>query len=249
MTDENKFFRYLWRFNAVFLAGVGLVVACGAIYSVLTPWRSDEPAPAGHFAPVPRAAENEFTYRLESNGQRRAVGQEVLIALERWKGSPETYGLQELSSPSARYDSRSRSVNFLAVNPSTAESRWVFDGYGRMIIGGDLIDSVIPPIPVPLVPGQVTSPAIALVMTVVDADTNKDGELTEKDRKSLFVYRAGAIKAVRLFTADLIVSRQQTDNYRYLVIYENGSSAVAATYSLPDFKLIAEKPLPKVPNG
>jgi len=53
-------------------------------------------------------------------------------------------------------------------------------------------------------------------------------------------------EAVRLLAADLIVSGQQTSSDHYLVVYENGSSAIAATFSIPEFKLVAEKPLPKV---
>jgi hypothetical protein len=244
MIDENKFFRYLWRFNAVFLAGVGIVVACGAIFSILNTWQPTEPAPAGHFAPVPQSAEKQFTYRLQSSGERHVVGREELIALGRWNGSPETYSLGHVSG---RYVKETRSPNVLAVNQITVESHWIFKGYDRDIVSNDLVYEATPS-PVPLAPGQAAS-AIALVMTVVDADTNKDGELSEKDRQSLYIYLPGMTKAVRLLTADLMVSRQQTASDRYLVVYENGGSAVAATFSVPEFKLIAEKALPKVPNG
>jgi hypothetical protein len=244
MTDENKFFRYLWRFNAVVLACAGIVVAGGMLYSILNQWRPAEPTPpAGHFAPVPQSAEKEFTYRLQSSAERHVVGQEELIPLGRWNGSPETYSLGHISS--GGYVEETRSPNVLAVNQVTVESHWIFKGYNRNIIANDLIYEAVPN-PVPPITGQPAS-AIALVMTVVDADTNNDDELTEKDRKSLYVYRAGAMEAARLLTADLIVSRQQSGNDRYLVVYENGNSAVAATFSIPEFKLIAEKPLPKVP--
>ncbi len=245
MTDENRFFRYVWRFNAVVLACVAMVVGGAMFYTTLFPWRSVEIAPAGHFAPVPQNAEKEFTYRLQSGGERYVVGREKLIALGRWNGSPESYSLAHASS--GRYE-ETRSPNILAVDQVTVESHWIFKGYNRNITADDLVYESVPS-PVPPTPDQVASPAVALVMTVIDADTNKDGELTEKDRKSLYVYRAGAIEAARLLTADLIVSRQQIGRDRYLVIYENGTSAVAATFSLPEFKLVAEKPLPKVPNG
>jgi len=250
MTDENKFFRYVWRFNAIALACVAIAAGGAIIFNLLNPWRPAEPTPAGHFAPVPHGAEKGFTYRLESHGERRLVEREELIALDRWNGSPQSYGLQEMRLTSASYIERLRSVNLLAIDQNTVESHWVFRGYDRAIITDDTVYDAVPSGPaVPWGPGAALPSAIALVMTVVDSDTNKDGELTEKDRQSLYVYRPGATEAVRLLTADLIVSRQQSRNDRYLVVYENGSSAIAATYSVPDFKLIVEKQLPKVPNG
>ncbi|HWY64097.1 MAG TPA: hypothetical protein VNX61_02705 [Rhizomicrobium sp.] len=243
MTYENKFFRFLRRFNAIGLAAIGVVVACGVALAILTPWRPAELAPTGRFAPVPHDAEKAFTYRLENNGKRRRVGQEELVALDRWRGSPETDGVAESAVSSARYV-QSRRVNLLAVDQVTAESHWLFKGYDRAIVADDTVyDSIS------LRRDQASSSPIALVMIVADSDTNKDGEMSEEDRQTLYVYRPGTAQAVRLLTADLIVSRLQTSDDRYLVIYENGSSAVAATFSIPEFKLIVQKPLPKVPNG
>lgn len=249
MTDENKFFRYIWRFNAIVLAGAAIAAGGTIIYNLANPWRPAEIAPAGHFAPVPHGAEKGFTYRLENHGERRLIGREELIALDRWNGSPESYGLQHMELRSSVSYTSARSVNLLAIDQSTVESHWIFRGYNRAILSDDPVYDVIPSPIVPFEPGPARSSAIALVITVVDADTNKDGELTEKDRQSVYVYRPGTAEAVRLLTADFIVSRQQSGNDRYLVVYENGSSAIAATYSVPDFRLIVEKPLPKVPNG
>jgi len=242
MTNKSRLFRYLWRFNAVVLAGIGIAVACVVAFSVLDGWRSDQPAPAGHFAPVPQGAEKTFTYRLESNGVRQQVGQEELIALGRWAGSPESYGLSR--GVSERVSPQSNRVNLLAVDQATAESHWLFKGYDRAIVADEVVYDTISQRP-----DHSSSSPVALAMLVIDSDTNKDGELTEKDRQSIYIYRPGEAGAVRLLTADLIVSHKQTSNDHYLVIYENGSAGVAASYSLPEFKLIAEKPLPKVPNG
>jgi hypothetical protein len=254
MTDENRFFRYLWRFNALVLAGLGIAGACAAIGSFLFPWRPAELAPKGGFAPIPAAAEKEFTYRLEDGGVSQWVGQEGIAALERWKGAPASYGLEMkvmIAASSSRRWAGNRNVNMLAVNSGDASSHWLFKGYDRAILSDDLI-----------YPGRTTaeqsadryaplefrSAATALVMTVVDADTNGDGDLSEKDRQSFYVYRPGTGDPVKLFTADLIKSAHQTGPSSYLVIYEKGRSAFAATYSIPDFKLVAEKPLPDVPK-
>lgn len=213
MTDENRFFRYIWRFNALVVACIGLAAAWTVAGGLLNPFRP-EPPPKGGFAPVPRGAEQGFTYRLDGHGQHRLVGQEELIALNRWKGSPETYGLKHMEV--RQYSSTfvtTNSVNLLAVDQKTAHSHWVFAGYNRAIIADDAVYDTVP-----VNPAQTPAQASALVITVVDADTDKDGELTDKDKQSLYVYRPGMPAATRLLAANLILSTGQAGNDRYLVV-------------------------------
>jgi hypothetical protein len=86
------------------------------------------------------------------------------------------------------------------------------------------------------------------VIHTIDADTNKDGALTNKDQQSLYLYRPGVGLAVKLLDADLVLSTAQADDAHYLVVYERGRDAIAATYSLPDFKLVSQKRIPPVPD-
>jgi len=40
MTDENKFFRYIWRFNAIVLACVAMAAGGAMLYGILNPMAS-----------------------------------------------------------------------------------------------------------------------------------------------------------------------------------------------------------------
>ena len=150
-----------------------------------------------------------------------------------------------------------RDVNLLAVDTRTSASHWLFHGYDRMILTEDAVYELAPADTNRSSPtiisangtGRGAQLAIALVLQTVDADTNKDGKLSAKDEHSLYVYRAGASEVVKIIAADDFLSTQQIGLDKYLVVYENGKTATAASYSLPDFKLLSEKPLPNVPKS
>jgi hypothetical protein len=135
-------------------------------------------------------------------------------------------------------------VNVLAVNTASGTSHWIFDGYSRAVVDQRAIYSGGPP--------REDSPTadtpIALVIRTVDGDTNHDGTLDFRDRQSLYAYRPGDRQAVKFFEADYILALQQTDSGDFFVAYENGTSATAATFSIPDFKLKSKMQLPTVPQ-
>jgi hypothetical protein len=237
--DQNRFFRWVWRLNALLLALGGILIVGFAAKNLLfTPqW---QPPPEGHFAPVPKDAEKDSTYRLEATNIGFAG--ENILSLHKWNGVPRSYGLAMEMRVSSSYMGAIDGVNLLALSGSTGAGHWLFHGYKRVVVSeaGMVRDSVPP------VPGVVPNP-IALVIQTIDADTNNDGEFTEKDKQSLYVYRPGMQFAEKFLDADYIVSREQIDADHFLVVYEHGRSAIAATFSIPDFKLKSERPIPSVP--
>jgi hypothetical protein len=221
-------------------------------------------SPEGHFAPAPKTAEAEHTYRLRTLGVLNFPGSkgnsgDVLFALGEWQGNPAVYGLQDISGA---HDYREpRDVNLLLVDGMTSESRWLFRGNHRNIVTWSVVTAASAPqepaatgpvvIPAPGFDGSIAPniPGVAaLVVTVVDTDTNKDGELGDGDSRSLYVYRPGGGEAVKLLTADIVKVSSQVGTDRYVVVYEKGKSAMTAVYSVPEFKLLSERPLPNVPN-
>jgi hypothetical protein len=251
MPDDNRFFRYVWRFNAVVLALAAVVVVVGIGWNLLSFWVMGPSVapPEGHFAPVPKAAEREFTYRLEANPSISELGGEKIFTLKRWRGEPNVYGLAD-SGPrfaSSSPDSGVRDVNLMAIDARNASSHWLFRGYQRSLLSVDAVyagkgDGV----PAPM--SAVTTPAVAVVIQLVAADTNGDGELDQKDRQSLYVYRAGDAGAVKLLDADFFLATGQIDAAKYLIVYEQGATATAAIYSIPEFKLLSQARLPNVPQ-
>ncbi len=253
MKDENGFFRYVWRFNALVLALAGLG---GAILFGFGLWAQfggqRDFGPVGHFAPVPKSAEQKFTYRLKDTeygeaGSTLVVGSthERLLSLMRWNGSPRSYGLAESIVSTGRI-SAVGAVNLLIVDVDTDASRWMFHGYDRLILTEEDLYTTEPdgsPYTRTNLP-----PAFGVVLAVVENDTDSDGELTGWDRQALYAYRVGATQPTKFLSADTIISRKQIATDKYLVVYENGKTATAATFPVPEFKLLSEKPLPNVPK-
>ncbi len=245
MADENRFFRFVGRFNtlaiAVVIVGIAIVAIVLVAYSLISPWNNPYTVPVGHFAPVPKDAEKNYTYRIESEPLATTGTNERILVLRRWQGEPKEYGLADISKVSSYSRSDVQDVNFLVVDGDSAASHWLFPGYDRSILSKDAVYGARPAT-------NTEQPLLAWVIQTVDADTNKDGELTPKDRKSLYVYRVGAGEAVKFLTTDNVLATQQIDADKYLVVYEKGKTATAATFSVPDFKLLSEKPLPNVPK-
>jgi hypothetical protein len=232
--QAEKYFRYLWRFNAVVMAVIGFAVVVAFVANLLSPlWDGPRYGPTGNFAPVPKSAERGYSYRLVRDAIRLSGTREQIFVLKRWKGNPDGYGASS---------SDAQDVNFLVVDDSNAASHWLFHGYDRTILSRDEVYAS------DVADFNAYSPVVALVLTVLDADTNKDGRIDGKDQESLYVYRVGGASAVKFFTADHVLAARQVGSDRYMVIYENGNKAAAETFSMIDFKPLAQKSLPDVPE-
>ena len=186
MQDAEKYFRYLWRFNAVAMAVIGFAVVIAFVVNLLSPlWSAPHSGPAGSFAPVPKSAEHGYTYRLASDAIRLSGTREEIFALKRWKGGLDA-----------------RDVNLLVVNDASAASRWLFRGTDRTILARDEVHAS------DVADFNAYSPVVAIVLTVADADTNKDDRIDGKERQSLYFYRVGGASAVKFFTADRVLVAQ-----------------------------------------
>lgn len=252
MQEESRFFLFLWRFDAVLLALAGVLVIGALATSMIENWmmRHRHPdVPAGNFTPVPKSAEKDYTYRLEAQPDVASLSHEQFFALQRWNGSPASYGLamdlKVTTAFSSSFYHYTDAVNLLALDSATGASHWLFAGYNRKVADQQAIYAGGP-----LVPDEskATPEPIALVIRTVDKDTNGDGQLDYKDGWSLYYYRPGDVRATKFFDADYIISMNEVDNGDFSVVYEKGQSAFGARFHVPDFKLMSEKPLPDVPK-
>jgi len=232
--NAEKYFQYLWRFNAIVMAVIGLAVVVAFVANLLSSlWSPPRSGPAGSFTPVSKGGQHGYSYGLARDAIRLSGTREVVFVLKRWKGDPDEYG----ASSSGAQD-----VNLLVVDDGNATSHWLFRGTDRTILSRDEVHAL------DVANFNAFSPVVALVLTVLDADTNKDGRIDRKDRESLYFYRVGSASAVEFFTADHVLAAEQVGTDRYLVIYENGNKAAAALFSMIDFKPLSQRPLPDVPE-
>lgn len=233
MHEENRFFRILWRVNAVLLALAGLLAAgllaaaaAGMLFSGFG--RRDEPVP------MKSAAGDKVRFELAPEGTPLQGTTFMLFTLNR-----ERSAFADEGSFSGRGNT-GQDANYLIVDSGTASGTWLFAHetqaiWSRLLLyktpsadGGDVVT--------------------AMILTVTDADTDQDGALTGRDRQSLCFYRPGAARAVKFFTADNIWSVRQVDADRFSVVYGDGGKTEAAVFSTHDVALLRKSVLPAYPK-
>lgn len=264
MIEENKFFRFLWRFNALAIALAVLAVLGSLGYGFVLMLTHDYwEKPQGHFAPAPKGAEAKNTYRLRTSGAiafKNGGGEDVYLvySLGAWNGAPNVYSLASVSGVERAREPAN--ANLLLMNAHTGAGKWLFNGLGRNIRSWEkVVDSAIAGNAVAegfRNPGVQSSDELfggaqyvkAVVLKVVERDTNHDNELTDDDGVSLYVWQGGNDAPVKILEATLVLDQAQIGAARYTISYELGDQAWLAIYSVPDFKLLSKTKLPKVPG-
>lgn len=137
-------------------------------------------------------------------------------------------------------------TNVMIVDEKTGEGHWLFTGTDRGIVARDAIYQGAPVVNAPV--GVDPRPVIGLVMWVAQSDTNKDGQLTQDDAVTLYSWHQGETSAVKMLSADDVLTGGQEGADRYMVVYRQGKTLKSAFYSVPDFKLLSEKVLPEPPH-
>jgi len=201
MSDDNRFFRWLGRVNAMlfFLAAAGVIVFVGANALIWGPMSHDAPTGA-----ETKSGGDTYSFGGTIGMSSVATGtasitrldgtDEGVMVLQRGGSNP--YGLVSRSRSRSRFETSD--VNFLLVDLKTMKNRWLFEGVKRDI--GEVLEvrSSVP------VPQNSPDPVTALLMPVAAADTDGDGKITRADGNALYVYRVGSAKAVKLFDAKAI---------------------------------------------
>jgi hypothetical protein len=237
MGDSNPFFLWLWRFNALVLALLGLLFGAFAIANFIPrfPTHTD---PVDNFLAAPQASTPNVSYDLSGSGIALQGTTYVLFNLQRSAEPPPETALRITSGGRSR---DFHTVNLLVVDGADASSHWLFKGLDR-IITADSVDQV----------ETVTesdapkSPVVALVIEAFAARSDKAGTLKAFGPDALYYYRLGTDEAVKFFSAPNIRSIIRIGTDKIFVLYEDGHAMSAATFSTRDFKLVARSPVPPV---
>jgi hypothetical protein len=225
--EMNRFFRYLWNFNAVVVAVSGLLVIAVLTYVVLELY-DDLLRPWGTTAVVRDKPGQATGEELSFGGVSTAKGWHTLrIPLQSRRAGP-VYGSGK-SAPSTR--------NFLFHDLNTGGSRWLFPTHDQVIAdhrpltvakGGESEDFVL-----------------ALYYEIVKDDTNGDGRLGtghlgagDRIVIALTLPDGQGYKEV-VGDADRVIGTQAISDDVLIVMYQSAQSAYAAKLSLPGFELLS----------
>jgi hypothetical protein len=229
--SANGFFHCVWQFNALAIAGAAVVCILLGLYAAATIFkqqtRSRRVTNVVNVSEQDKISE-EFTLgvpiTLPGTGYAR-------VPLDRG----QSYGASYYSKSSEQ-----NVVNYLFLNTSTNESRWLFEGAGQLLTTSQVLLA------------KLTSPrdeqkAVAMIYTVVERDSNGDNRLTEKDAISLATSAVDGDKYRKLVEGiERLYAVEQITDDKVLVLYQKNQQTVSEFYSVPSMVLLMQASIPKV---
>ncbi|WP_284260498.1 hypothetical protein [Bradyrhizobium iriomotense] len=224
MGRSDRFFRRVWRFNALAIATVavllvlsGLIVVGTIAYDHMRPRRVTNVVNVGE----QDAVSNEF-----SLGTPGAIAGTPFVEVSLYR--KQSYGGKW---------SDNNVVNLLFVNSFTNESRWLFEGAGQLILGSHWMFN--------RADEARTAVAVGAFYVVVDGDTNGDKRLSGNDLVSLAAVAADGTNYRKLIEGieEIYFVKQVADD-KALVLYLKDKQAMSALFSLPSMVPLTQAKLP-----
>jgi hypothetical protein len=230
--SENGFFKYVWRFNALAIAGATIVCILLGFYAAVTIFK--EETRSRRVTNVVNVSEKDKV------SEEFALGGPTIIA-----GTPYVrVPLYREQSYSASYYSKRTEqnvVNYLFLNISTNDSRWLFERAGQLIIDSQVLFSKLRNSP------DEPHTGVGVVHIVVERDSNGDNRLTDKDAVSLAASTVDGANYRKLIEGiERLYSVQQIADDKVLVLYQKNQQTVSELYSVPSMQRLMQASIPKV---
>jgi hypothetical protein len=229
----NRFDRILWRINGVLFLALLAVGAWGALSSLGTFYRLQNPKP------------HEAVTVVDQQGNRS--GEKEVLALDDGKRVTGTAFLRiplrkkvENHAPSSlsSYEGRQSDtlINYLYLNTADLSSWWLFEGFERAITDQQDLRAES---------GGNDRPIVATLFEVVVSDTNGDHRLTPDDREAVYFCGADGRRPIEIIPpADGVLGVEQVPPGQFMVIYRREQSVTASLFSLANGAKLKETVLP-----
>lgn len=175
---DTGFFKWVWRFNAVMLAGLAVLAGLGGGIVILEKLLRPGPSQATLEVAAPDPAQ-DIPPRRYHYGPVTALGAGAYYApLRLTQGDPDK----------VFYKSSDRNtVNYVRFGDGPAQ--WLFEGHDQLIIRNARV--MWPPDPQAADPQAPAPRVTARLLEVIEHDSNGDGQLSLADQKSLYVATPG----------------------------------------------------------
>ena len=128
--SESRFFKYVWRFNALAIAGAAVGVILLSVYTGFTLF--SEATRTRRVTQVVNVGQQEKVSEEFSLGNPSAIAGISYVQVPLYRG--RRYGVGSIYSGGSQ-----QAVNFLFLNISTNESRWLFNGVAQLIIDSHVL--------------------------------------------------------------------------------------------------------------
>lgn len=132
-------------------------------------------------------------------------------------------------------------VNYVFLNTSTNESRWLFESAGQLILESHVLYRQLKHV------ADDSRESVGIVYVVVDRDSNGDNRLSEKDAVSLIASGVDGANARKLVEGiEELYSIQQIADDKVLVLYLKNKQTVSEVYGVPAMLSLNRAYIPKV---
>ena len=230
--NETGFFKYVWRFNALAIAGAATACILLSLYAGLTIFK--EETRKRRVTNVVNVDPQDKISEEFSLGTPRPIAATTHVQVPLFRG--QSYGAGSIYSKGTRQE-----VNLLFLNVATNESRWLFNGVGQLLLDNHTLFNKLKDAP------DQPRAAIAVLHVVVERDTNGDKRLTEKDAISLAASAADGTNYRKLIDGiDQLYFVQQIADDKVLVLYQKNRETISELYGVPSMAPLMQASLPKV---
>ena len=230
--SEAGFFGYVWRFNALAIAGAAVVLIIVGSYAAVTIFKDQ--TRSRRVTNVVNVGENENV------SEEFGLGGPVAIAGTSFVRVP----LNRSQSYGASYYSKRTDqnvVNYLLLNLATGESRWLFEGAGQLITDSQVLFSKMRNLP------EEARTGVGIFYVVVESDSNNDNRLTARDAVSLATSAVDGTGYRKLIEGiERLYSVQQIADDKVLVLYQKNKQFVSELYSVPTMTQLMQSNVPKI---
>jgi len=229
--NENRFFRFVWRFNGIILMVAGMLSIFALLiggYSFIR--NTTRERDTRNIVNVQGDATIEEKWQL---GHMSPIegGPYVMIPLHSDQKYAQSY--YSKSSSSAR--------NYLFINSQNNKKHWLFDTNQYLIADISLLSEK---------EFRAEKRNIrAILYRVVKRDTNRDKRLTDDDLQDIALSRPNGKGYKEILNGiDVFIGQWLIDEDMLLIVYQRKGIGYSANVTLSDFRLLNESELPKVPR-
>ncbi|MET0679150.1 MAG: hypothetical protein ABW175_25400 [Bradyrhizobium sp.] len=231
--DENRFFKYVWRFNALVVAGASIIVVLLGLYAAVQVFMPD--TRSRRVTNVVDVGDKDTPSDEFALGRATVIEGTPYVKIPLYRGRP--YSPSSLSLTGGTQ----RAVNYLFVNTSSGESKWLFEVAGQLITESEVLYDKARNSP-----GE-SRRGIGVVYTLVERDSNGDNRLTDKDALSLaFTKIDGSTYRKLIENAKRFDYVGQVADDKVLVLYQRNQDSVVELYGLPSMTRLQQSRIAKI---
>ena len=229
MTDDSRFFQFVWRFNGLVIMAAGimaLAVIAFTGYQIFQDMAKDKKA--RDIVNVQGDSDSKETWHL---GYMTGIEGSPYVMIPLIADQGYSQSSYSESTQSAR--------NYLFINSQNNEKYWLLNTNQYVIEDADLLSEKDY--------NSDNRDVRAILFRIVKADSNNDRRLTNDDLQSVALAMPDG-KGYKEILSDIdwLIGSRLIDKDTLLIVFQRKGVGYSATVSLPGFVISDETELPKV---